>query len=432
MKNVVRFAPSPTGNFHIGSVRTALFNWLFAKKTEGSFILRIEDTDKNRSKTSYTEAILENIRWLGLDYDDLTYQTDNSDRHVEVVEELLLLGRAYRENFSDGSSVVRIKSGEDGNSTFNDLVYGQITVDNKQNEDTVILRSDGTPTYMIAVVVDDHDSGVTHIIRGSDHINNTFKQIAIYEALGWKIPTFCHIPLIHDQEGRKLSKRDNDVVDLQDFRRLGFFPEAIISYLVRLGWSCNSDEVLQLHQIRDLFTLEGIGKSPSKYDFNKLCSINGYFMRNILDLEYMYETILSNEAFLSLGLNENKQKIFKDILPFYIQRSVNIVDLVKNMAFITDGFLDDLDADVLSQLKININRDIMRKFYENVRDNEIFDSSYLRLLIKELCIQYKKRDILVSLRASVICNLSSPSILDLLVALGKNFVLKRIEFFLNL
>ena len=332
---VTRFAPSPTGYLHIGGARTALFNWLYARHTGGIFRLRIEDTDRARSTQPAIEAILNGLKWLELDWDgEPTYQFARAARHREVAQELLHSGHAYRcfltpaeleamragltqkldalrlkskagnrtlselaadEGWSlridspwrdrdpkDGPAgvkpVLRLKAPRDGNTTIDDRVQGQVHFPNKDIEDLVILRSDGTPTYNLAVVVDDHDMGVTHVIRGDDHLSNTPKQAQIHDAMGWRRPVFAHVPLIHNAEGKKLSKR-HGAAAIEDYRAMGYLPEAMRNYLVRLGWSHGDDEIFSTAQAIDWFDLGAIGQSPARLDFAKLDSVSGHYIR---------------------------------------------------------------------------------------------------------------------------------------------------------
>ncbi|HEY0213115.1 MAG TPA: glutamate--tRNA ligase [Paenirhodobacter sp.] len=307
-KIVTRFAPSPTGYLHIGGARTALFNWLFARGHGGTFLLRIEDTDRARSTPEATEAILKGLTWLGLDWDgDVVSQFDRAPRHAEVAREMLARGRAYKcfssqeeieafreaaraegkstlfqspwrdadpSTYPDAPYVIRLRAPRDGATVIQDKVQGDVTIRNDQLDDMVCLRSDGTPTYMLAVVVDDHDMGVTHVIRGDDHLVNTARQMHIYHAMEWPVPVHAHIPLIHGPDGKKLSKR-HGAVGLEQYQAMGYPAAGMRNYLARLGWSHGDDEFFTDAQARDWFTLEGIGRSPSRLDFKKLENICG-------------------------------------------------------------------------------------------------------------------------------------------------------------
>jgi glutamyl-tRNA synthetase len=314
---VTRFAPSPTGFLHIGGARTALFNWLYARRHGGQFRLRIEDTDRVRSTREAIDAILDGLQWLGLDWDgDAVFQFSLRERHARVARELLAAGKAYlcfcsaeeleamREKArSEGSParydgrwrdrdpaeappgvkpVIRFKSPNGGDTVIHDQVQGDVTFANDQLDDMVLLRSDGTPTYMLSVVVDDHDMGVTHVIRGDDHLTNGARQSQLYDALGWEKPIFAHIPLIHGADGHKLSKR-HGALGVDAYRDMGYLPEAVRNYLLRLGWGHGDDEIIATEQAIKWFNLEGIGRSASRFDFVKLESLNAHYIREAQD-----------------------------------------------------------------------------------------------------------------------------------------------------
>ncbi|MFC7537013.1 glutamate--tRNA ligase [Sphingomonas sp. GCM10030256] len=314
---VTRFAPSPTGYLHIGGARTALFNWLFARHHGGQYLLRIEDTDRARSTEAAIDAILDGLSWLDIAGDgEPHFQSEFEARHAEVAHQLLESGHAYRcylsseeltarrekaqaerrpfrlssewRDCSDAGPegapfVVRIKAPREGETVIDDLVQGRVTVSNSEIDDFVLLRSDGTPTYMLAVVVDDHDMGVTHIIRGDDHLNNAFRQLVIIRAMGWPEPTYAHIPLIHGADGAKLSKR-HGALGVDAYRdELGILPEALFNYLLRLGWGHGDDEIISREQAVEWFDLDHVGKSPSRFDFKKLENLNGHYLRHTDD-----------------------------------------------------------------------------------------------------------------------------------------------------
>jgi glutamyl-tRNA synthetase len=313
MSVTVRFAPSPTGFLHIGGARTALFNWLFAKHNGGKFRLRIEDTDRARSSQDAVEAILDGLKWLGLDWDGETvFQAQQSDRHAEIAKRLLAEGSAYycyctpaeleamREKAkAEGRSVrydgtwrdrdpheapagvppvIRLKAPQTGETVIEDHVQGRVVVANEQLDDLIILRADGTPTYNLSVVVDDHDMEITHVVRGDDHLNNAFRQTQIYRALGWTVPEFAHIPLIHGADGAKLSKR-HGALGVDAYRDMGYLPEALRNYLLRLGWSHGDDEIISTAQAVEWFGLSAVGRGPSRFDFTKLGSLNAHYIK---------------------------------------------------------------------------------------------------------------------------------------------------------
>ncbi|MDO8608731.1 MAG: glutamate--tRNA ligase [Phaeospirillum sp.] len=313
MTVVTRFAPSPTGFLHIGGGRTALFNWLFARHHGGKFLLRIEDTDRARSTPEAVDAIFDGIRWLGLDWDgEAVMQFARAGRHAEVARQLLTEGKAYRCYCSPDELtaireeqrarslpmrypgiwrdrpeadapagvpfVVRLKAPAEGETIIADLVQGDVRVANDQLDDMVLLRADGTPTYMLSVVVDDHDMGISHVIRGDDHLTNAFRQYQLYKACGWEVPTFAHIPLIHGPDGAKLSKR-HGALGVDAYRDMGFLPEAMRNYLLRLGWSHGDDEIIATEQAIEWFNLDSVGRSASRFDFVKLTQLNGHYLR---------------------------------------------------------------------------------------------------------------------------------------------------------
>jgi glutamyl-tRNA synthetase len=314
---VTRFAPSPTGFLHIGSARTALFNWLYARHTGGKFLLRIEDTDRARSTEAAIAAILDGLEWLGLDWDgEPVYQFARAKRHAEVAQAMLAEGKAYRcystpdelaamreramkegratgydgawrdrsDWPNDKPYAVRLKAPREGETVVHDRVQGRVTWANNDLDDMVLLRSDGTPTYMLAVVVDDHDMGITHVIRGDDHLTNAARQSQIYNAMGWEIPSFAHLPLIHGPDGAKLSKR-HGALGVEAYRAIGYLPAALRNYLARLGWSHGDDEIFSTEQAIAWFDLEAIGRSPSRIDFARLENLNGHYIRNTPDTE---------------------------------------------------------------------------------------------------------------------------------------------------
>src|SRR6185312_15300821 len=317
MSAIVRFAPSPTGFLHIGGARTALFNWLFAKHHGGTFRLRIEDTDRARSTQEAVDAIIDGMRWLELDWDgEIVFQSKQLTRHAEVARQLLAEGKAYycfctpqeleamREKArAEGRSVrydgtwrdrdpktappgvppvIRLKAPQTGETVIEDRVQGLVTVANEQLDDLIILRADGTPTYNLSVVVDDHDMAISHVIRGDDHFNNAFRQTQIYRALGWDVPVFAHVPLIHGPDGAKLSKR-HGALGVDAYRDMGYLPAALRNYLLRLGWSHGDTEIISTAQAIEWFELDAVGRAPARFDFAKLANLNGHYIRETGD-----------------------------------------------------------------------------------------------------------------------------------------------------
>ena len=363
MPNVVtRFAPSPTGFLHIGGARTALYNWLFARHHGGKFLLRIEDTDRARSTDEAIEAIIAGMNWLGLESDgEAVSQFARSGRHREVAEALLESGNAYkcyataeetaklrsaarekgeaflgdmwRDRTPDTETEkkpysIRIKMPREGATTIEDAVQGVVTVQNSGLDDMILLRSDGTPTYMLAVVVDDHDMGVTHVIRGDDHLNNAFRQYQIYAAMGWALPEYSHIPLIHGPDGKKLSKR-HGALGVDAYADMGFLPEAMRNYLLRLGWSHGDDEIIPTSQAIEWFNLENIGKGASRFDFDKLDSLNAQYLRK-MSAEDLLSSIKNDlEKTLNISLSgEEQEKILRAMVPI-AERAKRLPDVIE-------------------------------------------------------------------------------------------------------
>ena len=373
MTVVTRFAPSPTGFLHIGGARTALFNWLYAKKTGGQMLLRIEDTDRQRSTTEAIGAIIDGLTWLGLEWDGQTiYQFARAERHAEVARQLLAEGKAYycyatpeeldemralamkegRPPRYDGrwrdrdpseapagvKPVIRLKARQDGETVVNDEVQGRVVIPNKDLDDLVLLRSDGTPTYMHAVVVDDHDMGVTHVIRGVDHLTNAARQTQIYEALGWSVPSMSHIPLIHGPDGAKLSKR-HGALGVEQYRALGYLPEALRNYLVRLGWSQGDREFFSTDEMISAFDLSGVGRSPARFDFVKLEAVNGHYIRHADDarlvaaIDDVLPHIPDGAAIQAALTPEVRTQLLK-AMPGLKERAKTVLDLIDGAGFL--------------------------------------------------------------------------------------------------
>ena len=361
-----RFAPSPTGLLHIGSARSALFNYLFSRHHGGTYLIRVEDTDRERSKPEFTDAILAGLAWLGIPPDEPpVFQSNRAPRHAEVAHEMLARGRAYycyctpdelrqmRETAAaegrppryDGTwrdrdpaeapagvkPVIRLKAPREGATTVHDLIQGEITVNNSELDDLIILRSDGSPTYLHAVVVDDHDMDITHVIRGDDHMTNTFRQIQIYNAMDWALPRFAHMPLIHGADGAKLSKR-HGAVNLLDFRDDGFLPEAMMNFLMRLGWSHGDTEILDREEAIRLFDLDGVGRSAARMDYTRLLQLNGVWLRRADDERLTNDVV---ERLTAQGLDaERVRERILGLMPFLKERAKTLVDLADSTAFL--------------------------------------------------------------------------------------------------
>ncbi|MEW5421040.1 glutamate--tRNA ligase [Amorphus sp. 3PC139-8] len=370
---VTRFAPSPTGFLHIGGARTALFNWLYARHTGGKMLLRIEDTDRERSTDAAIAAILDGLSWLGIDWDgEPVYQFSRAERHAEIAHALLESGAAYRCYASaeeltemreraraegrpplydrrwrdrDPSEapegvppVIRIKTPLDGETIVEDRVQGRVSFANKDLDDFIILRSDGTPTYMLAVVVDDHDMGVTHVVRGDDHLTNAARQSVIYQAMGWDVPSWSHIPLIHGPDGAKLSKR-HGALGVEAYRAMGYLPEALRNYLVRLGWSHGDTEIFSTEEMIEWFDLDQIGRSAARFDFAKLENLNGHYIRTSSD-ERLMEAIdtllphLDNNVTVATTLTPEIRARFAHALPGLKERAKTLVELIDSAEYI--------------------------------------------------------------------------------------------------
>ncbi|MDN3645338.1 glutamate--tRNA ligase [Pontixanthobacter aestiaquae] len=460
-KVVTRFAPSPTGFLHIGGARTALFNWLFSRHHGGKALLRIEDTDRKRSTQEAIDAILDGLDWLGLDYDeDPTFQSRQANRHAEVAQILLDNGHAYRcyatpeeleamraeqrankqpmrydgrwrdrdpSEASEGASfAVRLKTPTDGETAIEDLVQGPVTVRNEEIDDYIILRADGTPTYMLAAVVDDHDMGCTHIIRGDDHLNNAFRQLPIYRAMdaiegGWSDPTYAHIPLIHGSDGTKLSKR-HGALGVEAYRDdMGILPEALFNYLLRLGWGHGDREEITRDEAIELFSLDGVGKSPSRFDIKKLENLNGHYIREADDarLAKMVAGKLGDDADIAL---------LEQAMPVMKTRAKNIDELVDGAGFLfakipltmTDKAAKLLTDDGKALLSAISNR----LKAENSWTIEALEAT-TKALAEELELGFGK--LAQPMRAALTGTTTSPGIFDVLVLLGRDEALARID-----
>lgn len=369
---VTRFAPSPTGFLHIGGARTALFNWLYARRNGGQFLLRIEDTDRARSTDAAIAAILDGMRWLGLDWDgDEVYQFARADRHAEVAHQLLANGHAYRcfltqdelaemrataqaekrpfrivSPWRDAdpatvpgnqTGVVRLKAPRDGVLSIHDRVQGEVKVNAEEIDDFVLLRSDGTPTYMLSVVVDDHDMGVTHVIRGDDHLNNAFRQLVMIRAMDWPEPVYAHVPLIHGSDGAKLSKR-HGALGVDAYRdELGFLPEAVNNYLLRLGWGHGDEEIINRDQALQWFDIDNVGRSASRFDFKKLENLNGHYMREADDARLSEIAAFHVGEMLDRPLSAEEQSLLLAAMPSLKPRAKTMIELAEGAMFLFDS-----------------------------------------------------------------------------------------------
>ena len=449
---VTRFAPSPTGFLHIGGARTALFNWLFAKHHGGKFLLRIEDTDKARSTKEAIDAILDGMNWLALDWDGHEYyQSQFWSRHAEIAHKMLDRGHAYRcymtqeelteqreaaqrdrrpfrinspwrdaTDEQDGKPfVVRLKAPRDGETVIDDRVQGRVTVQNVELDDFVLLRSDGTPTYMLAVVVDDHDMGVTHVIRGDDHLNNAFRQLAIIRAMGWPEPVYAHVPLIHGQDGAKLSKR-HGALGVDSYRdELGFLPEAVSNYLLRLGWGHGDDEIISREQAIEWFDLDHVGKSPSRFDFKKLENLNGHYLREADDARLV--------DLVGDRLPEADKDLLIRAMPELKARAHTINELADGARFLFASRPLDVD-EAAGALLTPEARQLLAAAHNSLAALAKWDGESLEAAIREVAESHgvKLGKLAQPLRAALTGRTTSPGIFDVLALLGRDESLARI------
>ena len=467
MKIVTRFAPSPTGNLHIGSARTALFNWLFAKNTKGKFLLRIEDTDKIRSTKESINKILDGLKWLDINWDDkIVYQSLNQQRHKQVAEDLLEKGLAYKcfcseddlkkmreeakilkkpfrynrtwrdkdakDAPKDINPVIRIKAPIEGESIIDDIIQGSITVSNEEMDDFIIMRSDGTPTYMLSVVVDDHDMNVTHIVRGHDHLTNTFRQNIIYKSMGWDAPKTAHIPLIHGSDGSKMSKR-HGAIDVEEYKNNGILPDALINYMLRLGWSHGDDEIISLKNAIKWFKLEKIGKSPAKFDNDKLISVNSHyikeldnnkiivFLKTYYEKKYKIKFDKDSTERLNLGLEDIKS------------RSRDLIQLAEMSLFYCSKFPISISKKADKYIK-KVDKNIFKDLLEALK---VIENNFTKQEIEKIIANFlskkglKLSDIIQYIRAMITGLDVSPRIYDIMEILGFVEIKKRIEYFIN-
>jgi len=462
-KVITRFAPSPTGFLHIGGARTALFNWLFARHHGGEFHLRIEDTDRKRLTEGAVEAIHNGMNWLGLFHDgNVVSQYDRRERHIEVAHELLAKGAAYycycspeeltamRETARaqgrplgyDGrwrdrdpseapegvKPVIRFKSPNEGQTTIEDKVQGDVTVANVQLDDMILLRADGSPTYMLSVVVDDHDMNVTHVIRGDDHLTNATRQAQLIRAIGWDLPVYAHIPLIHGPDGAKLSKR-HGALGVEAYRDLGYLPSALKNYLLRLGWAHGDDETISEAQAIEWFSLEGVGKSPSRFDFTKLENLNGYYIREIESNETLVSVCRPLiEKSLDRPLTEKEVARLISAMSEFKPRAKNINDLAKSILFLfaERPLVFEPKAE---KILTDDAREILAAVAKLLEENTSWDAETLENQIKAFAEtkELKLGKVAQPIRAALTGSNVSPGIFDILVWLGPEESLARIK-----
>jgi len=455
-KTVVRFAPSPTGALHIGGARTALFNWLYARNKNGKSLLRIEDTDKERSKKEFEDQIIKTLEWLEISPDEPPLkQSLNINKHIEVANYLLKNGHAYKcyctqeelelekqesrnknlpytysrkcRNLTNGEGpfIVRFKSKDSGFSVLNDLVQGNIEIPNSTIEDFVILRTDSTPTYQLSASVDDHLMNITHVIRGDDHKINTFKQIQIFEAMKWAIPTYAHIPLIHSKEGKKLSKRDG-AITVADYQKIGILPESLRNYLLKLGWSYKDKEIFSLEESIQLFNLNGIGKSPSKLDMERVLSLNETYIKNINE-DKLFNYFKNYTSEFKSKIDEIFLDKIKKNLSIFKNKAKTLEDIFNNCSFVFNFQTIDIE-NTLDKNAVKL----IDEFYQSIinLDDQNFDAckEIINDIINKNKIKFK--DFGQPIRLVLTGSKFAPSINDIIQSLGINEVKKRLKHYL--
>ncbi len=466
-KVVTRFAPSPTGFLHIGGARTALFNWLYARHCGGEFLLRIEDTDRARSTDAAITAILDGLTWLQLEADqEPVYQFSRADRHREVVELLLASGNAYkcycspeeldemrkqaeaegRPPVYDGrwrdrdpadapagvSPAIRLKMPRDGETTVADRVQGDVVFQNANLDDLIILRSDATPTYNLAVVADDHDMGVTHVIRGVDHLTNAARQSGIYRALDWPVPVFAHVPLIHGSDGAKLSKR-HGALGVEAYRAMGYLPEAVRNYLVRLGWSHGDDEIMSLEQMIAWFDFDGLGKSPARFDFDKLADVNSHYLRDatppvLVDHAKTVIRDMADGAEVAARFDEVGWDKLEASIPALKERAKTVADLVDGARFVIAARPIAPDAKAAKLLSSEA-RALLGELAAELEDRSPWTSETIEAAVRAFIAEkdMKLGKIGPPIRAALTGTTVSPPIFDILSILGRDEALARLR-----
>ena len=459
-KVATRFAPSPTGALHIGGVRTALFNWLYSKNKNGTFHLRIEDTDKERSKDEHKLQIIKSLKWIGIEHDGDEYiQSTKIDDHIKVANELLKSGNAYKcycsseeieeqkkrakqkklpyiynrkwrdlteaEAPKDIKPVIRFKSKIEGASILKDLVQGDVEIDNNTIEDFIILRNDGTPTYNLSATVDDHQMNMTHVIRGDDHKINTFKQMQIYLAMKWELPQFAHIPLIHTIEGKKLSKRDN-ASTLDDYSKIGIMADALRNYLLRLGWSYEDKEIFTLDESIKHFNLEGIGKSPSKLDMSRILSMNEHYIKNI-DEKELYEHLVKYCEIYKEKINPEKEVKIKSSLSFLKNKAKTLEDIFNNAKYIISDEVKFGDEDL--NLIDEKAKKIISEFKSKIISINNLNKEVLEPIVNELIKKHETnfKGVGQPIRVVLTGSKFGPGLYDIIISLGKEEVEKRLS-----
>ncbi|MBL0117033.1 MAG: glutamate--tRNA ligase [Sphingomonadales bacterium] len=460
---VTRFAPSPTGFLHIGGARTALFNWLFARHHGGKFLLRIEDTDRARSTDAAIDAIIDGLQWLELDWDgDVVFQFSRASRHAEVANLLLESGHAYRcyatsaeleamreaqraarlpmrydgrwrdrdpsEAPEGAPFVIRLKAPREGSVTIEDRVQGPVTVNNEELDDFVLLRSDGTPTYMLSVVVDDYDMGITHVIRGDDHLNNAFRQLALIHAMEWREPIYAHVPLIHGPDGAKLSKR-HGAMGVDAYRdELGYLPEAINNYLMRLGWGHGDDEIFSREQAIAWFELNGVGRSPSRFDFKKLENLNGHYLREADDSRLAAIAQPMIEAKLGRTLGDSEVEMLVKSMASLKPRAKSTLGLAEGAMFLFEQRPLTLDEGAKALLEGDA-LELLESVSSALGGSSDWDEAALESAVRRVAEDagLGLGKVAQPLRAALTGRTTSPGIFDVLMLLGREESLARID-----
>ena len=456
-KVATRFAPSPTGPLHIGGVRTALFNWLFSKNQKGIFHLRIEDTDKERSKEEYKKQIIQSLKWIGIQADEEEYiQSTKIKKHVEIVNKLLDKGFAYKcycteleieeekkrakqkklpyiynrkcRDINDVPKnidpVIRFKSKIEGSSTLNDLVQGKVNIENATIEDFIILRKNGTPTYNLSAAADDKEMAITHIIRGDDHKMNTFKQMQIFQSMGWDLPTYVHIPLIHTTDGKKLSKRDK-ASTLDDYKKIGIMADALRNYLLRLGWSFKDKEIFTLDESIKHFNIEGIGKSPSKLDMSRILSMNEHYIKNMNENDLFDHLIKYCESYKDKI--DNKGEKIKKSLIFLKNKAKTLEDIFNNAQYLIKDKIQISSEDI--KLLDNLSKTILKDFLKEFEKLSNINKENLEKIINNLIKSNKTnfKGVGQPLRIALVGTKFGPGIYDIILSLDKNEVVQRLK-----
>ena len=466
-KVITRFAPSPTGYLHIGGARTALFNWLYAKAKGGKMLLRIEDTDQARSTEGAILAILDGLRWLELEWDgEPVYQLTRAERHREVAEQLLAQGNAYRcyataeelqamrerareegrapgydgtwrerdatEAPADAAPAIRFKAPREGETVIEDRVQGRVVFANKDLDDLVLLRSDGTPTYMLSVVVDDHDMAITHIIRGDDHLTNAARQTQIYKAMGWETPIFAHVPLIHGPDGAKLSKR-HGALGVEAYRAMGYLPAALRNYLVRLGWSHGDAEIMSTDEMVEWFDLDAVGRSAARFDFAKLENLNGHYLRATADDEIvtrLKELLphLPDGDELASRIDDDGWRKLELAMPGLKERAKTLIELLDNAAYIFAKRPLIIDPQA-AKLLDGAGRETLAALLTRLEQVELWSAETLEARIRTLADEtgLKLGKVAQPLRAALTGKTTSPGIFDVLTVLGREEALGRLR-----